>query len=112
MDEMLESKLGKYFVIAYALATLVVYAIAFFCGSSTCSLYIIFPIMPWASILVGELGVSFPWMMYPVFVLLNASVAYAIGATIEWVRNRYLDHKEASKLRDMNRGDVTTHRKT
>jgi len=107
MNEMLESKLGKYFVIAYALFALVVYAIAFFCGASTCSLYIIFPIMPWASILVEEFGVSFPWMMYPVFVLLNASVAYTVGATIEWMRNRYLDHKEVEKLRDMNQGDIT-----
>ncbi len=111
MDEILESKLGKYFVILYALFAIVVYIVAFSCGESTCSLYIIFPIMPWASILVGDLGISFPWMMYPVFVLLNASVAYTIGAAIEWTYNRYLDFKEAGKLRDMNRRDVT-HRNT
>ena len=110
MNEILESKIGKYFIILYALFALTVYIVAFVCGDSTCGLYIILPIMPWASILVEEFGVSFPWMMYPVFVLLNASVAYTIGATIEWMYNRYLDYKEAGKLRDMNRSDVT-HRK-
>jgi len=44
--------------------------------------------MPWAYIFASDLGISFPWAMYPVFVLLNTSVAYVVGAGIEWVYGR------------------------
>lgn len=96
---MLESKLGKYFIIAYALFALAMYLYVFFCGESYCAVYIVVPIMPWAFILVEDFGLTFPWALYPIFVLLNASVAYVVGVTIEWGYNRYLDYKDAEKLK-------------
>ena len=76
MDEILDSKIGKYFIIVYALFAIAVYLFVFMCGDASCSAYIILPIMPWASILVEDMGLSFPWVVYPVFVLLNISIAY------------------------------------
>jgi hypothetical protein len=79
---------------------------AFYCGDSACGLYIVLPILPWASILTQDFGISFPWAVYPIFILLNASVAYIIGAGIEWTYNRYLDFKEARKLRELDKAEV------
>ena len=107
MDEMLESRIGKYFIILYALFAFVVYIYAFSCGDSDCGLYIVLPILPWASIIAGDLGLSFPWAIYPVFILLNASVAYILGAAIEWTYNRYLDYKEEGKLKALNQNEVS-----
>ncbi len=111
MGDILESRVGKYFIIAYALFAIGVYIVVFFCGENSCNLYIALPILPWAFILTRDLGVSFPWAMYPVFVLLNTSVAYVLGAGIEWAYNRYLDHKEAHKLEELNQPEIT-HRST
>jgi hypothetical protein len=99
MNQMLESRIGKYFIIFYALFAFVVYAYVFFCGESYCASYIVVPIMPWVYIIVRDFGLVFPWALYPIFVLVNASVAYVLGATIEWAYNRYLDYKEAKKLK-------------
>ena len=106
MDQIFESKVGKLFVIFYALFALGVYVYAFYCGDSTCGLYIVLPILPWASILTEDFGISFPWAVYPIFILLNASVAYVVGAGIEWTYNRYLDFKEARKLKELNKAEV------
>ncbi len=54
--------------------------------------------MPWALVMVGDIGISLPWAMYPVFILLNASVVYIIGVALEWSYNRYLDYKEEKDL--------------
>jgi hypothetical protein len=99
MNDMLESKIGKYFIIAYALFAIGTYVYVFFCGEGYCAVYIVVPIMPWAFILVEDLGFAFPWVLYPIFVLLNASVVYVVGATIEWGYNRYLDYKDIDKLK-------------
>jgi len=106
MDQIFESRIGKLFVIFYALFALGVYMYAFYCGDSACGLYIVLPILPWASILTQDFGISFPWAVYPIFILLNASVAYIIGAGIEWTYNRYLDFKEARKLRELDKAEV------
>lgn len=98
MNYILESVVGKLFIIAYALFTLGVYVFVFYCTSSTCEVYLVLPVMPWAYIWVQDLGLPFPWAMYPLFVLLNASVAYILGVAVEWVYSRYLDHKQARKL--------------
>jgi hypothetical protein len=107
---MLESRVGKYFIIAYAFFAIVVYVYAFSCGDNVCGLYIVLPILPWASIIAEDFGISFPWAVYPVFILLNASVAYVLGAAIEWTYNRYLDYKEVEKLKALNKGDITQHK--
>ncbi len=99
MGEMFESKIGKYFIILYALFALSVYAYVLYCNQLYCAAYIILPVMPWAYVLVKEVGVTFSWALYPIFFLLNASASYILGATIEWVYNRYLDHKEEKKLK-------------
>jgi|SRR3989339_49615 len=98
MNNTLESVVGKYFIIAYALFALGVYVYVFFCTSSTCGAYIILPVMPWAFIWVEDLGLPFPWAIYPLFILLNASVAYVLGVTVEWLYSRYLDYKQGKKL--------------
>jgi hypothetical protein len=107
MNNMLESRIGKYFIIAYALLAIIVFIIAFSCGDSTCNLYIVLPIMPWAFILAEDFGLTFPWAIYPLFMLLNVSVAYVVGASIEWAYNRYLDHLQAEKLKKLNKREIT-----
>ncbi len=91
---MLESKLGKICIILYTLFTLGMYVTSFMCGTTTCGLYIVLPIMPWAFILTQDLGISFPWAIYPVFILLNASMVYVVGAGIEWLYHRYQERLE------------------
>ena len=95
---MLESRLGKLFVILYALFAIGTYVASFTCGATSCGLYIVLPIMPWAFILTQDLGVSFPWALYPIFVLLNASVAYVVGSGIEWLYHWYQDRKLPNML--------------
>ncbi len=94
MSEVFDSRIGKYFVIAYAMFAIAVYVFVFLCGATSCSAYIILPIMPWAFILVEDFGLSFPWAIYPVFVLLNTSVAYILGVSIEWLYNKYTDYNQ------------------
>ncbi len=91
MQDILESRLGKVFIIIYTLFTIGTYILSFSCGASACSLAIIWPILPWAFILASDLGLTFPWAMYPIFVLLNASVAYVLGAGIEWLYHWFVD---------------------
>jgi len=90
---MLESRTGKVFIIIYALFTLGMYGWSFACGTATCGLYIVVPIMPWAFILAQDLGISFPWAMYPIFILMNASVLYVLGAGLEWLYHRYQEKR-------------------
>lgn len=106
---MLESVVGKYFVILFALFALAVYTFVFFCDGSSCVAYIILPIMPWAYIWAADLGLPFPWAMYPIFILLNASVAYTVGAALEWLYNRYLDFKQAKKVKVLTQKKTTFH---
>lgn len=110
MGQMLESRVGKYFIIFYALFAIAVYVYTMLCTGASCDLYIIVPILPWAFILSRDFGVSFPWAMYPIFILLNTSVAYVVGASIEWSYNKYLDHKQAKKLRELNKPEITKRR--
>jgi hypothetical protein len=93
MGDIFESNVGKVCVILYALLAIGTYVAAFLCGSANCGLYVILPVMPWAYIFTSDLGFSFPFAMYPVFVLLNASVAYIVGAGIEWTYYWHLDRK-------------------
>ncbi|MBP9760340.1 MAG: hypothetical protein KBD24_03150 [Candidatus Pacebacteria bacterium] len=92
MDQILESRVGKVCIILYTLFTITTYVLSIGCGTEACSLAIVWPILPWAFILVSDLGLSFPWAMYPVFVLLNASVAYVLGAGAEWLYDRFTNH--------------------
>ncbi|MBP9749357.1 MAG: hypothetical protein KBD21_01330 [Candidatus Pacebacteria bacterium] len=85
MERILESRTGTFCIVLYALFAIGSYFYALSCGASFCSVAIIWPILPWAFILVNDLGLTFPAAMYPVFVLLNVSVAYVLGATAEWV---------------------------
>jgi hypothetical protein len=88
MDQILESRVGKICIILYTLFTLGTYVLSVGCESEACGLSIVWPILPWAFILASDLGLSFPWAMYPIFVLLNASVAYVLGAGVEWLYHR------------------------
>lgn len=85
MDQMLESRVGKVCIILYALFSIVTYLSIFWCGTDACELYIVVPVMPWVYIFASDLGFSLPWAIYPVFMLLNTSVAYVVGAGIEWL---------------------------
>ncbi len=91
MDEFFESKLGKYFVIVYTLFTMCVYLYVFMCHGISCNAYIVLPIMPWAMILVKDLGFAFPLALYPIFILLNTSVVYVLGAVIEGLYIKYFN---------------------
>lgn len=107
---MLESKVGKYFVITYALFALGVYAYVFFCSGATCSVYIILPVMPWALIWVRDLGLPFPWAIYPIFVLLNASVAYIAGVVVEWFFKKIFESREDKKIENLLQKKTTLHK--
>ena len=89
MSDVLESATGKIFVILYALLSIASYIGAFVCGTDACAVYLVVPILPWGFVMTHDLGLPFPWGLYPIFVLLNASVAYALGAGVEWMY-RYL----------------------
>lgn len=95
MDQILESKVGKVGIIIYTLFTIITYAFSLGCGTETCSLFIVWPILPWAFIVASDFGLSFPWAMYPVFVLLNASVAYVLGAGVEWLYHWAYERKNS-----------------
>ena len=91
---MLESKAGKILVIVYALASIGLYLAAFGCNGVACSVYLVVPTMPWSFIFVQDLGLPFPLALYPVFILLNASVAYVIGAGAEWLYHVWQDRRK------------------
>lgn len=88
MNDMLDSKLGKICVIAYAVFAIGTFFVAGFCGSS-CYAYVVLPALPWMYILASDLGISFPWAVYPIFILLNTCVAYVVGTSIEWLYDQY-----------------------
>lgn len=88
MHEILESRFGKYCIIAYALFALGTYATSTACGDGSCSLAFILPIMPWGYLFTHELRMSFPFVLYPVMMLLNVSLAYILGAVAEYVWRR------------------------
>lgn len=81
---MLDSRVGTICIILYAVGTIASYFVSFLCGSAACSLAIVVPIMPWAFIAAADLGIGFPWAVYPIFILLNTCVAYVVGAMLEW----------------------------
>lgn len=91
---MLDSRYGKILVITYAVASVATYIFSYSCGTETCGLFIVAPILPWAWILTDELGLSFPWAVYPILVLLNASIFYVIGAAAEWLYDVATTKKE------------------
>jgi len=73
----------------YALGTIVVYGHVATCGVATCGTWFVAPVLPWAYVM-RDLGLGFPLALYPVFVLLNASVAYILGAAVEWVYRHFV----------------------
>ncbi len=85
MERIFDSRIGTACIVLYTLFSIGSYVYALGCGTEMCSVAIVWPIMPWAFILVHDLGLSFPAAMYPVFILLNVSVAYVLGAMVEWV---------------------------
>jgi len=90
---MLDSRFGKILIIAFTVFTIVVYGAAFWCGLDTCAHYIVLPILPWAYIIAEDFGLTFPWAVYPIMVLLNISVVYAVGVGLEWLYHTYKDRK-------------------
>jgi hypothetical protein len=93
MENILESRVGKVSIILYALFAIATFVYVFWCGSSTCNVYVVLPVMPWAYIFGSDMGLALPVAIYPIFILLNTSVAYVVGAGIEWVY-RHIAEKE------------------
>ncbi len=91
---MLESRLGKLLIIVYTLGAIIVFGMAFSCGLDACAHYIVLPIMPWAYIFAEDFGLSFPWAVYPVMVLLTISIVYTIGVGVEWLYHTYNERKK------------------
>ena len=89
MNDILESTFGKVCIIIYTLFAILSYVLSVACGAEACALAMVWPILPWAFILATDFGFSFTWVMYPVFVLLNASVSYVFGAGVEWLYHWY-----------------------
>jgi hypothetical protein len=92
MEYILESRIGKLCIVAYTVFAIGSYIYALSCGAGECTLAIVWPILPWAFIIASDLGLAFPAAMYPIFILLNASVAYVLGAMVEWLYTTYI-HK-------------------
>lgn len=97
MDAILDSRLGKILVIGYTVVTLLTYVFSFACGTESCSLYIVAPILPWAYILANDFGLAFPWAVYPILILLNASIAYTVGAGLERVYGFWKERQEENE---------------
>jgi hypothetical protein len=90
MEYILESRIGKLCIVAYTLFAILSYLYALSCGAGSCTLAIVWPILPWAFILASDFGLAFPSAMYPIFILLNASVVYVLGAMVEWLYTTYI----------------------
>jgi hypothetical protein len=86
MHDMLDSKSGSWLVVVYVVVSMVLAGYSFICTWDSCSALIVAPVMPWAYLLDAELGMRLSIVMYPVLILLNASVAYTTGVIIEWFR--------------------------
>ncbi len=84
MSGKVDSKVGTVASSIYALFVIGTYIVVLQCGMASCGPYIIWPVMPWAYLVAGDFGLSFPWILYPIFLLLNIGVAYVLGAGIEW----------------------------
>lgn len=93
MHEILESRVGKYCIIAYSIFALVTYVLSLSCGADACRLSFIAPIMPWGYLLTEEFGMKFPFVLYPVLMLLNVSLVYIVGAGAEYVWHRLRDKR-------------------
>jgi hypothetical protein len=89
MDDIFDSKVGKVLVILYALGALGTYAYVFWCGVQMCDVYVVLPTMPWTYIFASDFGITLPWATYPIFMVLNTSVAYVVGAGVEWLYRRF-----------------------
>ena len=87
--DVFESKLGSIFVIIYALASILFASLSFFCSTIACGLLLVVPILPWAVIMEGSIGVNIPWAAYPVFLLLNVIIIYSMGVAIDYVYQQY-----------------------
>lgn len=85
MNDILESKIGGWLVIAYTLAAIGAGIYSFACASASCAPFLVMPIMPWAWLMQSMLGFEVPLMSYPVLILLNAMVIYIAGVAIEWL---------------------------
>lgn len=88
---MLDSRLGKLFIIAFTLFAIVIPAITLVCGFEACGHYLVLPILPWAYIFIETFSFDFPWAVYPAFILLNICVVYTIGVIVEWLYHTYKD---------------------
>jgi hypothetical protein len=80
-------------IILYTAFSIIMPVTTFVCGFEACSHYLVYPIMPWAFILTQDFGFDFPWAIYPVFLLLNISAAYVIGAGAEWLYHIYTERR-------------------
>lgn len=82
--DVFESRLGSIFVIVYAIASIVLAAVSFFCKATYCGLFLIVPILPWATLLEGTFNIPIPWAAYPLFLLLNVVIVYSMGVAVEY----------------------------
>lgn len=89
MNDVLDSKTGSWLVTMYALGSMVLAAYSFLCTWKSCSALIVAPVMPWAFLLQSELGLNISVIVYPLLLLLNASVLYSLGVSIEWALRQY-----------------------
>lgn len=89
MGEMLDSKTGSWLVAIYAMLSIAIAAYSFVCSWGQCKALVVGPIMPWAFLLESELGVNISIIIYPLLLLLNASVLYTLGVGIEWAYRSY-----------------------
>jgi hypothetical protein len=90
---MLDSRIGKILIILFTACAIVMPIATLVCGFATCGHYLVYPIMPWAYIFTQELGFDFSWAVYPVFLLLNISAVYFIGALVEWLYHIYNERR-------------------
>jgi len=112
MDEILESTLGKLCIATYALFVIGSYLYATGCGTEACSLTMVWPILPWAFILASDLGLAFPWAMYPIFILINTTVAYIIGAGVESLYRAYRERHTGSTATTARHTTHAAHKKS
>lgn len=94
MADLMDSRLGSLLVSLYAIASIVLAITSYICPLPSCGLLIVVPILPWAAIMGGQLGLPVPWGTYPLILLLNAAVLYIVGASIEWLYERYWRERE------------------
>ena len=90
---MLDSRLGKLFIIIFTSLAILVPAVVLVCGFESFGHYLVLPILPWAYLLVETFSFDFPWAVYPAFILLNICVVYTIGVLVEWLYHTYKERR-------------------